>query len=257
MTHSTAIIDQLHRHRSVRRYLSDPVPAELVAATVAAGQSAATSSNLQLYSAVAVTEQGTRYRLAELCGDQDHIRQAPVFIAWCADLSRLERVCRARGYDVESGYLENFLVAAIDTALLMQNAVLAAESLGLGTCYIGAIRNRPAEVIETLELPLLTFPIAGMTLGWPAGEGSTRPRLATEAVLHWERYDPTSEGPLLERYDEAMKATGIYRGRQVATAESEGEVDDYGWLEHSARRVSKRVRVGLRQVVEEQGFGLK
>jgi nitroreductase len=254
---STPTIQQIYRHYSVRAYKPDPVPANLVEAIVAAGQRSSTSSNLQTYSVVAVTDAERRARLAELCGNQKHIPQAPVFMAWCADLSRLDRVCQLRGYQQVTAYVENFMVAAVDAAIAMQNAALAAESLGLGMCYIGAIRNHPAEVIELLELPPLVFPISGMTLGWPAAEPFIRPRLPLDAVLHWERYDLVGEAEALAEYDQAMVDTGIYRGRQVPVPGDDGEVEDYGWLEHSARRAPQPARTGLRQVLGQQGFDLE
>ena len=122
--------DLIHRHGSVRKYRPDPIPAETIEAIVAAGQQASTSSNLQMTSVVAVTEAATRTRLSELCGNQAHIAQAPVFLAWCADLNRLDRACELRGIDQVTDYVENFLVAAVDVAIAAQNAEMAAESLG-------------------------------------------------------------------------------------------------------------------------------
>lgn len=253
---STPTIEQIHRHYSVRAYKPDPVPKEMVETIVAAGQRASTSSNLQTYSVVAVTDAAIRARLAELCGNQKHIPQAPVFLAWCADLSRLDRLCQMRGYQQVSEHVESFLVAVVDAAIAMQNAALAAESLGLGMCYIGAIRNRPEAVIELLDLPRLVFPISGMTLGWPAAEPFIRPRLPQRAILHWEAYDVSAEPEALAEYDQAMIATGIYKGRQVPTPDSEGEMEDYGWVEHSARRASQAVRTELRHILAQQGFAL-
>jgi FMN reductase (NADPH) len=96
-----------------------------------------------------------------------------------------------------------------------------------------------------------------MTVGWPEKSPRLRPRLPLRAVLHWEKYDTASEDGALREYDRAMIATGIYQGRQVPVPGKEGEMDDYGWTEHSARRVSKAARTGLRAVLEEQGFGLE
>jgi FMN reductase (NADPH) len=254
---STPTIEQIHGHFSVRKYKSDPVPASLIEAIVAAGQRSSTSSNLQMYSVVAVTDEKKRARLAELCDSQRQIQEAPGFLAWCADLSRLERVCQLRGYGLVSEYVESFLVAAMDAAIAMQTAALAAESLGLGVCFIGAIRNSPEEVIQVLGLPPLVFPVSGMTLGWPDEEPVIRPRLPLDAVLHWEQYDLAGEAEALAAYDGAMIETGIYRGRKVSVPGSEGESEDYGWLEHSARRVSRPVRTALSQVLKEQGFGLR
>ncbi len=254
---STPTIDQIYLHASVRNYKPDPIPRSLVDLIISSGQRSSTSSNLQTYSVVAVTENSKRVRLAELCGNQKHIRQAPVFLAWCADLSRLDTVCKIRGYEQVTDYVENFLVAAMDAAIAMQSATLAAESLGIGMCYIGAIRNNPAEVIKLLDLPRLVFPVSGMTLGWPAVEPKRRPRLPLSTILHWESYDQGGEVEALLEYDLEMAKTGIYKGRQVSVPGKKGEVEEYGWLEHSARRVSRPIRPGLRGILADQGFGLK
>lgn len=254
---STPTIEQIFQHASVRRYRPDPVPKQTVEAIVAAGQRSSTSSNLQTYSVVAVLDKDRRMRMAELCGNQRQILEAPVFLAWCADLSRLDRVCELRGYKQETTYFESLLVAIVDAAIAMQNAALAAESMGLGICYIGAIRNEPEGVISLLQVPKVVFPVAGMTLGWPATEPLIRPRLPLEAVLHWELYDTSEEKEALEAYDQAMIETGIYEGRQVPVPGRDGEVENYGWMEHSARRVSKALRTELGAVLRRQGFGLE
>ena len=126
---NTPTIEQIYAHFSVRSYKPDPVPCEMIETIVAAGQRASSSSNLQTYSVVAVMDHARKARLCKLCGDQEHIEQAPVFLAWCADLSRLERVCQARGYEQVSEYIENFLIAAVDASLAMQNAALAGDVL--------------------------------------------------------------------------------------------------------------------------------
>ena len=254
---SNPTLDLIFRHGSVRQYRPDPVPAETVSEIVLAGQRASTSSNLQMTSVVAVTDPAKRSRLAEICGNQAHVAQAPVFLAWCADLKRLDRACELRGYTQVSDYVENFLVAAVDVAITAQNAGLAAESLGLGICYIGSLRNDTQAVIELLELPRLVFPIVGMTIGWSASHPIIRPRLPTAAVLHWERYDPAPKDAELQAYDRIMAATGIYAGRQVPVPGKPDQVEEYGWTEHSARRVSQALRTELRGVLEQQGFGLK
>jgi len=177
-------------------------------------------------------------------------------MAWCADLNRLERICQLRGYKQVAEYVENFLLATADTAIASQTAALAAESLGLGICYIGSIRNNPRAVIELLALPHFVFPVTGMTVGWPAAAPRLRPRLATKAVLHWETYNRDQDQALRD-YDHAMIETGIYEGRQVPVPGKPEQVEDYGWLEHSARRVSQPTRTFLRAVLMDQGFELK
>ncbi len=249
-------LDLIHRHGSVRKYKPDPVPQELIETMVVAGQRASTSSNLQMTSVVAVTDAAMRVRLSEICGGQAHVAQAPVFLTWCADLARLDRACHLRGYTQVTDYVENFLVAAVDVAIAAQNAALAAESLGLGICYIGSIRNDTAAVIALLKLPRLVFPIVGMTVGWPVEPPPVRPRLPLSAILHWEQYDPAPKDAELAAYDRTMIATGIYAGRQVPVPGKPTEMADYGWTEHSARRVAQALRTELREVLRQQGFAL-
>jgi FMN reductase (NADPH) len=251
------VIEQIYQHASVRNFKSDPIPDELIKEIVAAGQRASTSSNMQTYSVVVTKDENQRLEMQVLCNHQKHISQAPVFLTWCADVSRLDRITQARGYPHASEYTEHFLIAAVDAAIAMQNAALAAESIGLGMCYIGAIRNYPLEVIKLLGLPKLVFPISGMTLGWPAGEAMIRPRLPLNAILHWEKYDTSQEDEALEVYDTAMIDTRIYRGRQVPVPGKVGEMEDYSWQEHSARRGSKPTRINLKSELQEQGFCLK
>lgn len=252
---SNPVLDIIHQHGSVRHYKPDPVTPGLIENIVIAGQRASTSSNLQMYSVVVTTNEAKRQQLMALCGDQKHIGQAPVFMTWCADLSRLVRVCQYQGYDDVSDYFENAMQAIVDVAIFMQNAALAAESYGLGMCYIGGIRNNPQTVIDLLSLPNLVFPVSGMTLGWPQKPAPIRPRLPLDAVLHWEEYNNQDESYLRD-YDQVMLETGIYKGRQV-TGQAEQPEYTYGWMEHSARRASQVHRSHLRQVFEDAGFGLK
>ena len=253
---NSATLDLIHAHGSVRRYKPDPLPASLVETIVAAGQRASTSSNKQTYSIIATADEEKRLALMEIAGGQIQVQQAPLFLTFCADRTRLDKVCELRGYKQDFSTLESFLIAAVDAALVAQNIALAAESLGLGICYIGAIRNNTAAVIELLKLPKGVFPITGMTIGYPLHPPRIRPRLPQEAILHWESYNPNQDEALLA-YDKKMIETGIYKNRQVPIAGKEGEMEAYGWMEHTARRVSAPSRQNLRAEVEKQGFELK
>ena len=250
------VLDLIHSHGSVRSYKPDPIPVSTIEAIVTAAQHTSTSSNLQAYSVIATTDALKRKRLAELCGNQPHIAEAPLFLTWCADLARLDLVCKKRGYTQVTGFLDNFLIAAVDAALASQTAALAAESLDLGICYIGSIRNNLQAVIELLELPQLVVPITGMTIGYPLDPPAIKPRLPLKAVLHWEKYDP-QQGEALRQYDRVMQASDIYKDRQVPAPGRKGKSVKYGWTEHTARRISRAARTNLREVVEAQGFELK
>jgi FMN reductase (NADPH) len=254
MTNQT--LELIKSHASVRKFKPIPVSDEMVETIVSAAQQASTSSNLQAYSVIVTTKTENLEKLARISSNQEHVRTAPVFLTWCADLARLQKVCLMRNHEQNTNFLENFLVAAIDAVIAAQNAALAAESLGLGICYIGGIRNNPGEVIKLFELPKLVFPITGMTIGWPYDKSMVRPRLPLTAILHREKYDSTMYEKALLDYDRAMIDTGIYNNRQVPHPDRNGEMENYGWLEHSARRVSQIIRPNLREEIQKQGFGL-
>jgi len=195
-------------HRSVRQFGPREVTDEELAALVAAAQSAATSSNLQPWSVVAVRDPERKARLAALAGNQGFIAQAPLFLVWLADLGRARRLAERAGTEVAAAdYLETTVLGFIDTALAAQNAVVAAESLGLGTVFVGGIRNRPAEVAAELGLPPHTVAAFGLAVGDPDPNerADVKPRLPQEAVLHLEQYDTGSDAHIAS-YDERLTA---------------------------------------------------
>lgn len=195
-------------HRSVRRFGPRDVTDDELTTLVAAAQSAPTSSNLQPWSVIAVRDPERRARLAHLAGEQAFIAQAPLFLVWVADLGRARRLAARRGTDVHAAdYLETTLIGFIDTALATQNAVTAAESLGLGSVFVGAIRNRPEEVAAELKLPPHTVAAFGLAVGEPdpAERAGVKPRLPQAAVLHREQYSDASDAHL-DVYDERLAA---------------------------------------------------
>jgi nitroreductase len=207
-------------HRSVRDFLPDPVPAGTLETLIAAAQSAATSSNMQLWSAIAVSDPAKRQVLTEIAGNQKHIEQCPLYICWVADMSRNQRISEATKTDFETmPWLETFMVACIDAALAAQNAVVAAQSIGLRTVYIGAMRNDPARVHELLGLPSKAFVVFGLCVGYadPTSKNEVKPRLPQSTVLHHERYDPAPEAGDRPVYDAEMSKFSARNEMQATT----------------------------------------
>src|ERR1700704_2643822 len=162
------VIATLLSHRSVRGFVPDALPAGTLETLVAAAQSASTSSNLQTWSVVSVTDPAKKAALARIASNQKHIEQCPLFLVWLADLSRNQRLGAEEGVTLETiPHFESYLVAAIDGALAAQNATVAAESLGLSMVYIGALRNNPIEVGRLLSLPPGAMAVFGMCVGYP------------------------------------------------------------------------------------------
>ena len=236
-------------HRSVRAYLSDPLPPQTLETLIAAAQSAATSANLQTWSVVAVQDPARKDTLAHLAGNQAHIRQCPLFLVWLADLARLESLAAQRTMTAEGlNYLEMFVTAVIDAALAAQNATIAAESLGLGTVYIGGIRNQPEQVAETLQLPPHLFAVFGMCVGYPdrANLATVKPRLPQAAVLYRETYSLVQQEEAITQYNEIMQQ--FYESQQMDVAG--------GWVEHSLKRVATAEALSGRERLKEQLHGL-
>jgi nitroreductase len=241
-------------HRSVRAYLPDALPDGTVEILVAAAQSAASSSNLQAWSVIAVEDKARKARLAALAGNQKHIEEAPLLLVWLADLNRLQRVAAAQNQKAEAlDYLESFLLGAVDAALAAQNAFVALESLGLGGVYIGALRNKPLEVAAELGLPPHVVALFGLVVGHPDPNrpADVKPRLPQQAVFFREQYGFGEAGLLdVAAYDERFK---VFQ-REQGLAEQ-------GWSIQAGKRVQDAGALNgrdvLRDALSQMGFELK
>jgi nitroreductase len=240
-------------HRSVRAFQPRELPSGILETAIAAAQSASTSSNLQMWSVIAVSDPERKRQLAALSGHQKHIEQAPLFLAWVLDQSRLRRIGATRGQAADGlDYLETFVVGAIDTALAAQNAAVAFESFGLGIVYIGGLRNHPQQVADVLGLPPASVALFGMCVGYPDhGQlPAIKPRLPLEAVLHRERYDSSQENALIGTYD-----------RRVADYLHERGAKADAWSATVVERVAGPDALGgrdrLREALAERAFKLR
>lgn len=235
----------LNRHRSIRRFKPDPIPEEHLHAIIQSAQRAPTSSNMQAYSVIAVTDPDKKAQLAQLAGNQAYVAECPVFLVWCADLHRLKAACEAEGGADVPPTTEMFIIATVDTALAAQNANVAAESLGLGACCIGGIRNNPGQVCELLALPDLVYPVFGMCLGYPAEEPTQRPRLPMRAVLHRDRYNDASYPDSIAEYNGRLRDYMLTR---------KGGGRDTTWSKEMAARLGKNQRLHMKPFLTNRGF---
>lgn len=187
-------MEHLLKHRSIRRYKQDDVSESLLTKIIEVGVRASTTGNMQLYSVVVTRNSETKAQLAPLHFNQPMVKQAPVLLTICADMNRINRWCEER--DADAGY-DNLLWlmnATIDASLFAQNICLAAESQGLGICYLGTALYNAKEFIDALSLPKGVVPITAITLGYPDEQPELTDRLPLEAVIHHEVYtDYTKE----------------------------------------------------------------
>ncbi|PYF12645.1 nitroreductase [Rhodobacter viridis] len=247
------ILHQILSHRTWRSFRPDPLPAGAVELAIAAAQSAATSSNLQSWSVIAVRDATLKARLNAIAGDQPHVAQAPVLLVFLADLNRPRRVTEAAGGKAEAlEYLESLVVGIVDAALAAQNAVLAFEAQGIGSSYIGSLRNDAHQVAELLGLPPEVAPVFGLAVGLPddARPAQVKPRLPQAAVFFSERYDPAAALAPVAEYDTTLRAFQSRVGQL-----------EVGWSRTVAERLrgpeALRGRENLRDFLRNLGFRLK
>lgn len=240
-------LGSLLAHRSIRQFEQREIPDPTRKALMAASQSAATSSNLQLWSAVSVQDSDRRRTIAKLSGNQSQIIDCDWFVVFLADHYRLRKAAGEIG-ETASGldYAEFHTMAVIDASLAAERMVCAAESLGIGICYIGAVRNDLAAVDRFLELPDGVIPLFGLCLGYPLHPltAKIKPRLAQKCVWFDETYS-------------ADAGVGDYDERMQRFYESEGMKGDVTWSMRSGRRVDDHHLTGrevLLDHIQNKGF---
>jgi FMN reductase (NADPH) len=237
-------------HRSIRKFTEQAVSEEQLHAIIGAAQAASSSSHVQAYSVIRVSDLIKRDKLAEWTGNQRYVADCPLFLVWCADLYR-DRLAYSIYDDPEHAFLntaENMIVATVDVALAAQNAALAAESLGLGIVYIGGIRNQSRLVTKLLQLPQWVYPVFGMCIGYPDQQVGIKPRLPMESILHDDQYDTEKLNALLGSYDQTMS--------QYMIARTEGKLNRK-WTEDMKNKFGSPTRMHIKAYLEEQGFYLQ
>lgn len=241
-------LDLLLQHRSVRRFTDEDVSEAAITAMIAAASSAATSSNMQTVSVVVVRDPATRAALGKVSGTSRPLASAPVALVWLVDWSRnADLAQRADLADTWTHYLDAVIAGAVDGGLAAQNAVAVAESLGLGTCYIGSLRDDPDAVAELLGLPPKVFGLFGLAVGHPdpADTAGVKPRLPQSVIVHHDRYESATIDAL-DAYDETARAYFAEQGM------------DQAWIDRVEQRFTRPAgtRAQLRDALGRRGFAL-
>lgn len=239
----TPTIDLLRSHRSIRAFTDRAISDEQRAAILAAAQSASSSSFLQCTSIIRITDPALREQLVTLSGGQKYVAQAAEFWVFCADFNRLQQICP----DAQLGMAEQLLLGCVDTALMAQNALTAAESLGLGGVYIGGIRNSIAQVTELLHLPKFVLPLFGMCLGEPAQDPDLKPRMPAAMLVHENSYQPINP-EVLAQYDNELVE---YYQHRDSNRRSES------WSEHIQKTIIKESRPFILDYLHKQGWATR
>lgn len=169
-------VRQLFERKSVRAFAEREISAEIRAQILNAACQAPTAGNQQLYTMIDVTDPGKKERLAESCDHQPFIAKAPLVLVFCADCRRWYMAYREAGCTPRKPGAGDLMLAVIDAAIAAQNAVTAAWSLGVGSCYIGDILENRQEQKRILELPEYVLPAVMLVFGYPTGQQLRRPK---------------------------------------------------------------------------------
>ena len=242
---AAAVFDVFWRHRSIRHFLPHPIPAEHLTLLMQAAQRASTDASAQMYTFVRISDAELRDKMAELAGNQEHIRTCAEYFIVCMDLYRLRRLIEYRGGTYGMGNRVGIIFGILDAGLAAENMAVAAEALGYGICFIGGVQNAVDEIARLLHLPQGVLPICGLCIGVPDPERipkKPRPRLPQHVVFHENHYR--------EYTDEDLEA--CYR--EMAPASSRG--DWYGVLARyfAANGIMSRREAVMARAWRQQGL---
>jgi len=240
------VIDLIKNHRSIRKFKSEPITTETLNTIIEAASMAATSNFIQAYSIINVTNKNNRKQIAELAGPQTWVEESPIFLVFCADLKRSKNACFLENKEMESGYTEQFIVATVDVALAAQNAMIAAESIGLGGVFIGGIRNNPERICELLKIPEHIYPVFGLCLGYPDDKPEQKPRIPVDLILKDDYYQEDEKD--LKKYNEICN--NYYQNRSNSSR-------DDTWTKQISNMMSKPSRPHMKDFLNNKGFGIK
>ncbi|AEF53483.1 oxygen-insensitive NADPH nitroreductase [Marinomonas posidonica] len=239
------ILQAQKSHKSIRQYTDQTIDNALLEKLISAAQGAASSSFIQAYSIIQITNPKHRQQIATLAGGQGWVESAAEFLVICADLTRVEYCSEKQGLGPLDGNTEHFIAATTDATFMAQNLMLGAESVGLGAVFIGGIRNDPEQLAQLLELPKQVYPIFGLCLGYPDAQPDLKPRLPVNSILHRDTYDTSRCASDVEAYDQQMQT--YYRSRDDNKKQS-------NWSEQTAAAVQKKKREHMLSFLQNHGF---
>ena len=190
------MIDILLNHKSIRKFSPVPVNDSDLDKILNSAFRASNTGNMQAYSIIVTRDPDLRKELWEAHFKQNMVLQAPVHLTFCADFNRFTKWCEQRYADPGYDNFLSFLTGAIDAIIAAQNAVVAAESLGLGACYLGTATWMAPRLIEILELPKMVVPVTSIVLGYPDEDPGLTDRLPQEGIVHYEKYVDYTPGDI-------------------------------------------------------------
>lgn len=237
--------------RTIRKYKKEDIPADKLETMLYQASRAATMGNMQLYSVVITRSEEMKEKLSPLHFNQPMVKGAPVVLTFCADFNRFTKWCELRNANAGYDNFLSFVNAASDTLLYVQAFCSLAEAAGYGTCYLGTTLYNPKGIIDVLQLPRLTFPIATITLGVPDEQPEQPDRLPHLAYIHEETYADYSSNQLdiiyyfKEQLQENMKFVELNNKENLAQVFTDCRY---------TKKDNEAMSAGMLDALKQQGF---
>ena len=242
------------RHRSFRQFKTTPVTDETLQLLYACAMSAPSKSDLQQTSIIHIEDPGMRGVIHMTLPAMPWIATAPVFLLFCGDSRRIRRVCEQQGTRFAHDPLDALFNATTDTAMVLQNFIIAAEAEGLGCCPISAVRAFTNEIAALTKLPDGVFPLAGLCLGYADSDPAINIRLPLAATVHKNTYDDSGLEQLITDYDSRRRQKNPYKTQRKIS--EYGNDPAYGWSADKARQTSNAERLAFSAHIHKHGFSL-
>ena len=207
-----AVIQSLYDRKSVRAFLDREIPEQDVQLILQAAAEAPTAGNQQLYTILRITDPEKKHRLSLSCDNQPFIEKAPLVLVFCADCLKWYNAYLAAGCEPRKPDVGDLLLAVSDTNIAAQNAVTAAWSLGIGSCYIGDIMENIETQREILSLPRYVFPAAMVVFGYPTDQQRDREkprRFDNRFTVQENAYHPLFGEELRQMFADRTAARGF------------------------------------------------
>lgn len=237
--------------RTIRKYADRAVSEELLNRLLTEAARTQTMGNLQLYSVVVTRDAAMKERLAPAHFNQPMVKEAPVVLTICADFNRTS--VWARNRKAEPGYNNflSFINAATDALLYTQTLCNLMDEEGLGYCYLGTTVYMPQMIIDTLQLPQLTMPVATLTVGWPAEEPPLSDRLPLASFVHNETYRDYTPEAIDTYYHEKEELPENRHFCEINQKETLAQI--FTDIRYT-RKDNEAMSEGLLQALRHQGF---
>lgn len=244
------VIETLLRHRSIRKFKDQPLTEEQIRLLIESAQAASTSSFTQSYSIIGVDDPDIKKQLRIIsANNQFYVEHNGFFFVFVADQYRNQLIGRDHHEDTSVlNTTQRLIVALGDASFAAQNMAVAAESMGLGICYIGSILNDINRTSELLQLPDHVFPLFGMAVGYPDQDPEKKPRLPHDIIYHRNHYNRQPSKEVLDAYDQAVRH--YYETRS-------GNSREDSWTGQIARGLGNPYRKALKPYLEKQHLGLR